>query len=170
MLVVADASPLILLGRLGCLHLLQSLFDRVVMPREVFLEITSGEGDLPGSQAVRKAGWLEVVEADEETALQASLRRDLDQGEAAAIALAKSLAADLLLIDERQGRSVAESLGLEVKGTLGALLMAKNEGLVDPLRPVLERLRQEGAWISDDLLRVVFEAAGEVPGESTSGH
>jgi uncharacterized protein len=46
----------------------------------------------------------------------------LDNGERSAIALALSLEADLILIDDRQGASVAQHKGFEVTGTLGGLL------------------------------------------------
>lgn len=168
MLVVADASPLILLGRLELLHLLPRLFDRVVTPREVFQEVAGEEIALPGSRAVRRAEWLEVVDLDSEAqeALQATLRSELDLGEAAAIALARARGADLLLIDERQGRRIARSLGLEITGTIGVLLQAKRRGLIDELRPVLERLQEQGAWIKEDLLHAVLEAVGEEPEET----
>jgi hypothetical protein len=131
MLVVADASPLILLGKLGLLDLLPDLYDQVVVPRVVLDEVTSGEEELPGSRAVRDARWLDVVESDAAApgALEATLRNELDRGEAAAIALAESLDADLLLIDERQGRRAARRLGLEIKGTLGALVQGRRRGL-----------------------------------------
>ena len=170
MLVVADASPLILLGRLGLLDLLPRLFERVLTPREVFQEVAGREEGLPGSRAVREAEWLEVVDGDSEAqeALQVTLRGELDLGEAAAIALASSRGADLVLIDERQGRRIARNLGLEVKGTIGILLQARRLGLVHRLEPVLERLQEAGAWIKEDLLRAILEAAGEKPDETTT--
>lgn len=169
MLVVADASPLILLGRLELLDLLPRLFDRVITPREVFQEVTGGEIALPGGRAVRRAEWLEVVDvgSEDQEALQATLRGELDLGEAAAITLARSRGADLVLIDERQGRRIARSLGLEVKGTVGVLLQAKRRGHVDRLKPLLERLQEEGAWLKEDLVRSVLEAAGEEPDGTT---
>lgn len=165
MFVVADASPLILLARLGRLDLLPSLFDRVAVPRAVFEEVASGESDLPGSRAVRSARWLEVLSSDGPSweALEATLLDELDQGESAAIALARSRSADLLLIDERHGRRVAKRLGLQVKGTIGVLVQAKRRGLLGRLRPVLGQLRSEGAWIDEGLLRAALRAVGEEP-------
>lgn len=133
----------------------------------MFREVASGKEELPGGRAVREAQWLEVLDIDSEThdPGQAALRNELDRGEAAAIVLAKSIDADLLVIDERQGRRVAQRLGLDVRGTLGVLLQSKREGLLDPIRPVLERLREEGAWIGEDLFRTILEAAGEEPSD-----
>jgi hypothetical protein len=55
----------------------------------------------------------------------------LDEGETAAIALAISLDADLLLMDDREGVMVARSKGLRVIGTLGVLDLAAQRGLVN---------------------------------------
>ena len=54
-----------------------------------------------------------------------------DEGETAAIALAESLHADLVLIDEREGFRVAIRRGLQATGTLGVLDLAAERGLID---------------------------------------
>jgi len=53
------------------------------------------------------------------------LRRELDKGESEAIALALQAQADWTLLDEKEGRRVAKSLGLRVTGVLGILLCAR---------------------------------------------
>ena len=81
--------------------------------------------------------WLEVlpVKASDDPSLWA-----LDDGEKSAIALALSLNADLILIDERRGAVAALRKGFEVTGTLGVLDLAAERGLVD-LAAALARLR-----------------------------
>lgn len=161
MLVVADASPLIFLGRLGLLDLLPSLYGRVLVPEAVFREATRGGENLPGSTAIRVADWIEVVPGESDPDLRQALEEQLDKGEAAAIALAQSVEADLLLIDERQGRRLARRMGLSVKGTLGVLVSARRDGLLSELKPILERLLHEGAWITEHLVRSALESVGE---------
>ena len=57
-----------------------------------------------------------------------------------AISLASELQAILLLMDERDGVTIARHRGLRVVGTLAALDLAAAHGLVD-LQTMFERLR-----------------------------
>jgi hypothetical protein len=155
--VVADTSPLIYLSRVGALGLLHTLFGEVVVPRAVWTEVVEQRTAAPGLDALRIANWLRVV--DQELPV---LDLGLDAGETAAILLAESLQADLLLIDERLGRRVAESRGLIVRGTLGVLVQARRTGALPALRPVLERLVADGFRISPALIREALTAVGEM--------
>lgn len=157
MVVVADTSPLIYLSRVGALGLLHTLFGEVVVPRAVWTEVVEQRTAAPGLDALRIANWLRVV--DQELPV---LDLGLDAGETAAILLAESLQADLLLIDERLGRRVAESRGLIVRGTLGVLVQARRTGALPALRPVLERLVADGFRISPALIREALTAVGEM--------
>ena len=55
----------------------------------------------------------------------------LDAGEQAVIALAVSLRAELILMDDRVGVAAARSRGLAATGTLGLLDRAARRGLID---------------------------------------
>ncbi len=73
---------------------------------------------------------------------------ELDLGEKATILAAQEHQADLVLIDEKLGRNVAEYLGLRVTGTLGVLLKAKREGLIPSFVQAANSMRQRGIFFN----------------------
>jgi predicted nucleic acid-binding protein len=100
-------------------------------------------------------GWVEIrhdsIAVDE-------LLDFLDPGEAAVIALAAALRADMLLMDERKGVAVARRKGLTVTGTLGILAMASGRKLVH-LADAFQRLRATNFHCSEELYRQLLDAA-----------
>ena len=156
MLVVADSSPLIYLSRVGAIHLLPALFDEVVVPRAGWDEAVERRPSAPGISALLQASWLRVVD---DPSIELDL--GLDPGETAAIILAESLRADLLLIDERAGRKVAQARGLTVRGTLGVLVQARQSEVLPALKPVLDALVAEGFRIAPALIREALAHVGE---------
>lgn len=161
MLVIADSSPLILLARIDCLELLRQLYGEIRVPEAVYGEIVEHGDALPASEEVRSAEWIVAREVSGERKLLRTLEGDLGRGEAQAIALAAHLEADLLLMDEREGRQAAQRLGISVKGTLGLLLEGKRAGYLEEIGPLIEALLEQGAWLSTSLRRAVLTAAGE---------
>ena len=102
--VVSNTSPVLNLAIIGQLALLRDQCGEVWIPPAVLEELRVEEG-LPGSQSVRKAmeaGWLQV-KAVKDRALVQVLQRDLDKGEAEAIALAVQVGAECILLDEKEG-------------------------------------------------------------------
>jgi len=90
------------------------------------------------------------------------LKRDLDDGEAEAIALAIEQHADLILLDESEARRIAELYHLLKTGAVGILIKAKQLGLIKTLRNELDQLRKGGGfWISEELYHRALRAAGE---------
>lgn len=153
MIVVSDTSPLTALLTVGRAELLATLFGEVVVPEAVRRELLRTHADLPS--------WLRVepVRQPERVALYA---QTVDAGEAEAIALARELRADHLLMDERKGRRLAASEGLSVVGLLGVVLMAKRRGLITSARGLLLQLdREAGVYLSDELREAALRSVGE---------
>lgn len=91
-----------------------------------------------------------------------AMQRELDKGEAEAIALTIQLNADWFLIDEREGRKAAKSMELKVVGVLGALLKAKREKRLGSLKQAMDRLREKaGFYLRPDLYSVIMGEGGE---------
>lgn len=86
----------------------------------------------------------------------------MDEGAAEAIVLAEEVRADLLLIDERRGRRLAQQRGLPVLGLLGLVLIAKRRALIPSARQLLRRLHQEaGVFLDADLRERALRTVGE---------
>jgi uncharacterized protein len=115
MIVVADASPLIALARIGRLELLRTMFERLLLPEAVWREVVAAGLDKAGAGTVMQADWIERRKVADAGMVEL-LRRDLGAGESEAIVLAREAGADLVLIDERAGRTAAKRLGLRVTG------------------------------------------------------
>jgi uncharacterized protein len=155
LIVVSDTSPVLNLARIGRLDLLKLLFDKLAIPPAVHSELLRTGVDLS------PATWLTVVQPRDRNRAQ-EFQRDLDPGEAEAIALALELRADLLLMDERRGRRHAAASGIRVTGLLGIVAKAKHEGLIDQAKPVLDELvRVARFWIGNELYEEVLSELGE---------
>jgi len=156
--VVSNTSPILNLAIVGQLELLRQQFGEILIPKAVLDELKVDE-ERPGSQAICEAiasGWIQVQEASNEPLVQL-LKQILDQGEAEAIALAIDLKADWMLLDEREGRKVAKSLGLNVTGILGILLRTKQLGELESLQPVIDELiNKAGFRIAPELLAQIL--------------
>jgi predicted nucleic acid-binding protein len=160
-IIVADAGPLIYLSEVGALHLLRDLYGSVLIPRAVYDEVVvRGHGE-PGSAEVASSSFIQVSDSPLASPLRMSLLMELDAGEAAAITLAVEQRADLVLVDERKGRAVAQRLGLRVRGTLGVLVEAKRRGHVGLVEPILARLVGAGFRISTTVRDEILRSAGE---------
>jgi predicted nucleic acid-binding protein len=125
--VIADTGPIHYLILIGHISLLPQLFERVVLPGVVLSELSH---ELAPASVRRWAGavpaWIEVAESP-----AATLSAGIHKGEAAAIALASQLHADLVLMDDRKGVIAAERQGLNVPVTLGVLHFAAERGPID---------------------------------------
>lgn len=163
---VADSSTLISLASIGWLSLLREFHGKLLIPPAVWREVVVEGRGRPGASEVKQAqeaGWVEVVEPSDRN-LVVMLRRELDDGEAEAIALALKKKAEVVLLDETDAGRIAEVLGIPRAGVVGVLLRAKLEGRILSLRSELDTLRRErGFRLAETIYRAVLERAGEVP-------
>ena len=150
MTVVSDTTPLHYLVLIGAANVLPALFGRVLIPEVVRAELVHPHAPSVVRVWTKRAPpWLDIH--PDPPAPETPLTR-LGAGEAAAITLAETLRADLVLLDERAGRAVAASRGLRVTGTLGVLDAAASRGLV-ALPDAVARLRATNARFAPTLLR-----------------
>ena len=98
MTVVSNTSPINYLTLIGLDRLLPALFGRVIIPLAVQEELRSPGAPPQIREMLRRSGdWLEAKNAP---SLSDPILAVLDPGETEAIALAVSMKADLILLDE----------------------------------------------------------------------
>lgn len=157
MIIVADSSPLIALSRIGRLGLLQQMFGQLIVPDAVWREVTACYPDRPGVAEMLQMAWIEHRSVADKSLVNL-LRQDLGAGESEAIVLAREMKADVLLIDERLGRSAATRLGITITGLVGILIEARRTGLLPDADAVILNLRNHaGFWISDALADLILK-------------
>jgi len=154
MIVVADAGPLHYLILIDHVDLLHRFYSEVVVPDAVAAELTRGSApSTVRNWMSHPPDWLRVVTVENEQVQQVT--DELDLGERAAIALASAIHADLLLIDEAEGRAEAKRRNLRVTGTLGVLRAAAELGLIR-VPDVIARLKATNFYTDDALLNSAF--------------
>ena len=131
MIVVSDSTPLISLMKASQLDILEKLFGNVLIPEAVFSELTANDAFPEEAALIQKSKSIKVVVVSDHKAVSLLQRATgLDCGESEAIVYADDAHADLLLMDEVQGRKVAKSMGLPIMGSVGILINAFRDGLL----------------------------------------
>jgi len=159
-IIVSDTTPLSELAKVGKLNLLRDIFGKVIIPQEVYNEVTTGTH--PAVNLVKSADWIEIISVRNLEKLS-NLKKatNLGAGECAAMILAEELASDQVLMDDLDARRVALSRNLKITGTLGILLVAKQLGLITSVQEVLAALITNGKRINTRLYQEVLSTAQE---------
>lgn len=156
--VVVNSTPLVAFWAIGRLDILRSLYGEIMIPPAVREEFLSTEKETR-RKTLKDEAWIRVVKLKNPN--RAGAFASLDEGEAQVLALAEEQNASLVLIDERKARRYAERLKLPLSGTLGVLLLAKEEQLISAVSPLLKALLEAGLYLHDDLVEQVLKLAGE---------
>jgi len=165
MILVADSSALISLAICDSLHLLDDLFDELLVPESVFREVT--KRDKPHADVLRHflKGNIHKVDTQGYVYLDAYA----DTGETEAMLLYKRVSADKLLIDDKRGRKVAKINNIKTVGSLGVLLAAKRAGIITEVAVLIDRISKSAIYLEPTLVDTVLEIAGELYGRKTEG-
>lgn len=161
MILVADAGPLHYLVLIGLVDVLETLYDRAVIPRAVASELQQSATPVLVRQWIMKLPDWCVIHPDP---LFDQELEFLGSGERSAIGLAISLRADRLLMDDRAGRAEAKRRQLTITGTLGVLAEAHRRNVAD-FESAIVRLRQTNFYFDTELLEVVRRQISPERGE-----
>ena len=136
-MIISNATPLIAFARIGQMSLFQKVVGSVVIPEAVAREISEYAKNRQGVIDVSQENWISIqaVQSEQQARL---LLPTLDRGEAEVITLALERQTRLVLIDELTGRKVAESLNLNVSGSVGILIRAKQMGEIPAIQKAFE--------------------------------
>ncbi|MBI4553923.1 MAG: DUF3368 domain-containing protein [Candidatus Latescibacteria bacterium] len=131
----------------------------LVVPAPVVAEIQRRGPTDPTVQALEQTAWLIVVEPPPIPHLIQVW--DLGPGESAVLAWAHAHPGTEAIIDDLAARRCAATLGIPVRGTLGLILTAKQRGRIPAARPILERLRLSGLYLSGSVMNQALALIGE---------
>jgi predicted nucleic acid-binding protein len=142
---------------------LTDIFGKIYVPNAVYKEVAVKGKGRPGSKEIKEAEWVASAEVSNITPKK-HLLTYLDEGEAEVILLADELNADLVIMDERKGYEVLSNLlNIKVIGTIAILSMAKDLGLIENIKPYLDKMKAEGVWIDDQIYAISLKDVNELP-------
>jgi predicted nucleic acid-binding protein len=160
--VVSDASPLLLLAKIGKLDLLKVLYQEIIIPLQVRNEVVENK-DKASSLILSgiENGWIK--QKDEEVSPEIKRlgeKLGLHKGETAALSVAKRLNIKEILADDKLARIAARILGLKAIGCLGVMMKAYDNGIVSRSEAIdsIQELVKAGLWVSPEVLTGVFKS------------
>lgn len=157
--VICNTSPLQYLHQADVLELLPTLVGQVYVPEAVVTELEEGRRRNVRLPNLEELSWLTVRPVRDRTLLP--MVTHLGDGEKEVLALGLETQDALLLLDDRDARRYARSLELDISGTLGILLWAKERGILDAVQPVLDRLQALRFRLNARTRQMVLKHAGE---------
>lgn len=162
MKVVSNTGPIIGLAKIGRLSILKELAGEVLIPPMVHRELLAKTGEEASLIDDALSSFLRVSPLPPLDPAVKMAIADLDAGEGHAIGLASTFSTDVvLLLDDRAGRTAAERLNIPATGLIGLLLLAKEKGIIQNVSELVSDLRAQGYWLSDELVNIARQLAGE---------
>ncbi len=160
--VVSDASPLLLLAKIGKLSLLNELYQEIIIPRQVRNEVVENK-DKASSLILSeiKNGWIQEKNAEISPEIKSlGEKLGLHKGETEALSIAKHLGIKEILADDKLARIAARILDLRAIGCLGVVMKATEMGVITRTEAIdsIHKLVKAGLWISPEVLAEVFKS------------
>ena len=147
--VISDTSCLIAMEKLDAFHLLKSLYGEVKITSEIAAEFGKS---LPE--------WFKIEKSTNKK-FQKIIETLIDKGEASAIALALNYDNSLLILDDLKGRKFAVKLGLKITGTLGILYKCKQVGIIEKIKPFIDKLINSGFRLPEKVVAEILHLCCE---------
>ncbi len=159
-IVINTGPTLALIAGLGNMEILQSVYEKVVVPYEVCQELNSGGATGFGIKEFNEASFL--IKIEKPSIIQPYLKNTLDLGEASVIQTAIDKNISTVCIDESLGRRVARLSGLSITGSLGIIIYAKRNGKISlPLRDIINRMQTKGIYLNEKIISFALQQVDE---------
>jgi len=158
--IVINTGPLLaIIAGIGDLTFLERLYKRILVPFEVCHEIEAGGSSGFGVNEFRRAGFLEK----RSTLIKITpfLQNALDLGEASVIQLALDENIQTVCIDETVGRRIARLNGLNLTGSIGVLIRAKQDGFDFSMREAIRRMESHCIYLSQKVVDFALKQVKE---------
>lgn len=147
--VIADASVLIILDKIDQLDLLYKIYGEIYTTEEINKEFNKPLPD-----------WISIANIHDQKYLR-FIHTFVDLGEATAIAFATEKSDSLLILDDLKARKLTKQLDLKFTGTLGVINKAKEIGIIDKVKPLIDNLRKTDFRLSDKVIENLLKRNGE---------
>ncbi len=162
--VISNSTPIIELTLLGKLELLNELFEKVYVTRQVYEEIVTGEKKNTGAMELKECienGNIIMYNIVNNKFVDLMYGR-LHKGELSVIVAAKELKTNYVLMDDASGRKMADEINLVPIGTVGILKLAKNKGYIPKIKPLIDKMIENNFRISLKLYNEILKDTNEV--------
>lgn len=153
MRIVCDSSTIIALERINHLWLLESFAEEILIPNAVNKELKS-------TRDINLSPCFRVVDIEDKFFIKQH-RKSLHIGEVEAIAIAKAVKADLIILDDKKARKLAGEEGLKVTGLLALLIVAKQKGIIKRVKPIVDDLKRHNFFVGKDVYVEIMKLSGE---------
>lgn len=157
--MVSNSTPLIFLARIGKIRLLEKIFEKILVPEEVYSEVVvkgkdRGHPDFVLVEELVNEGFILTRDVEIVTLKEAPI----DEGEKATISLALKEGIEIL-IDEGKVRRMAKLMGLRPRGTLWILSKFYEEDLIskEEFKRSIFDLIEKGYRIREEILIGLLE-------------
>jgi predicted nucleic acid-binding protein len=157
--IIADSSPLIVLLKSDLENILPGLFDEIIVSEAVWQEILAGGINDAATSKLPLLFWIRRTSAKESH--QEIENYNLGRGETEALSLALEIPDSGVILDDFAARKCARDLRIPFTGTGGLLISAKRKGLISSVSEALEKVQNEGLWLSDSIVKMLKEKGGE---------
>ena len=158
--VISNSTPLIALKKIEKLELLYKIYGEIIIPYGVYEEVILESSVKEPHDFIKESGFIKIMKIRNQEAKRL-FSTSLHKGEVEIMILAVEVKANLCIIDDLLARRYAKYNNLNITGTIGVLLKAKELCIITKIRPIMDELIDSGVYIDSKLYNKVVEISGE---------